>query len=109
MSHWRQKAIETFPQLHRAIADAESAAWVWDALRQALQDAYRRKPLDEMFVANVYEYAAWCLHHRSSDVRNAVVFGFTKTYALMISCVPTWAGGCRRPILTALTSARTIF
>ena len=76
MSHWRQKAIETFPQLHQAIADAESAAWVWDVSRQALQDAYRRNPLNEKFVGDVYEYASWCLHHRSRDVRNAVIFWF---------------------------------
>ncbi|MBV9849013.1 MAG: hypothetical protein JO250_04915 [Armatimonadetes bacterium] len=76
MSLWRRTAIERFPQLHRAIADAESAGWVWYVLRHALEDAYRQKPLDEKLVADVYEYASWCLHHRSMEVRTAVVLWF---------------------------------
>lgn len=76
MSLWRRTAIERFPQLHRAIADAEDAGWVWYEISHALEDVYRRTLLDEKFVATVYEYASWCLHHRSLEVRTAVVLWF---------------------------------
>lgn len=81
MSLWRRTAIEKFPQLHRAIADAESAGWVWFELRHALQDAYRRMPRDEQFVADVYDYAHWCLCHRNIDIRTAVVLWFYEDLA----------------------------
>lgn len=76
MSLWRRTAIERFPHLQKAIAGADSAGWVWFELKQALEDAYRRTPLDEKFVADVYDYAHWCLCHRSIDVRTAVVLWF---------------------------------
>lgn len=81
MSLWRRTAIEKFPRLHRVIADADSAAWAWFEIRHALQDAYRQSPLDEAFVADVYNYAHWCLHHQSSDIRTAVIFWFYEDLA----------------------------
>ena len=81
MSQWRRTAIERFPHLHRAIADAENATIMWFELRSELEKAYRaaalgQGPLDEQFVADVYEYAHWCLYHRSIEVRTRVVIGF---------------------------------
>jgi hypothetical protein len=76
MSLWRRTAIERFPRLHRDIADAESVGWAWFAIRHALPDAYRQGPHDAAFVAAVYDYAHWCLHHRSITVRTAVVLWF---------------------------------
>lgn len=86
MSLWRRLAIERFPQLHRTIADADHAGWLWYELRHALIDAYRAdaegaKPLDEKFVSGVYQYAHWCLHHRSIEVRTYVVVWFYEDVA----------------------------
>lgn len=76
MSRWRHHAIEKFPHLHRVIADADDADWVWVELRRALMKTYAHGSVDEKFVADVYEYAAWCLHHRSIEIRTAVVYFF---------------------------------
>jgi hypothetical protein len=76
MSRWRRYAIEKFPHLHRTIADAEGANWVWFELRWALEKTYAQDPLEEKFVGDIYDYASWCLHHRSIEIRTAVVLNF---------------------------------
>lgn len=86
MSLWRRLAIERFPQLHCAIAKAAHVGSVFQELRYALLDADRAdaegaKPLDEKFVSGVYEYAHWCLHHRSIEVRTYVVVWFYEDVA----------------------------
>ncbi len=91
MSVWRRTAIEKFPQLHRAIADADNAGWVWYELLRTLEEAYRHKPLDEEFVAEVYKFASWCSHHRSIDIRTAVVLWFYEDLADNILLRPTLA------------------
>ncbi len=81
MSQWRRVAIEKFPQFHQAITDADSIGYMWWELRSSLEDAYRLPTLDEQFVADVYDYAHWCLCHRSIDVRTAVVLNFYEQLA----------------------------
>ena len=81
MSQWRRIAIERFPSLHRDIADAESIGSLWSELSRRLEAAYRLPTLDERFVADVYDYAHWCLCHRSIDVRTAVVLNFYEDLA----------------------------
>ena len=76
MSQWRRVAIERFPALRRDIADAEDMGYMWSELRRRLEDAYRLPTLDEPFVAGVYDYAHWCLCHRSIEVHTAVVLNF---------------------------------
>ena len=73
MSQWRREAIERFPELQRQIADAEGMYFVWMALWNArFKPAYEKEPPDEETMARVYDYAHWCLTHRSLSVRKAV-------------------------------------
>lgn len=76
MSSWRRIALETFPALHRSLAGAGGAGLAWLTLFIALCDAYRQEPPDEEFIADVYGYASWCLHHRSFTVQVAVISWF---------------------------------
>ena len=77
MSQWRRVAIERFPHLQRVIADASNVMDMWHALGSAVSDQFgRKRTLDEKFVADVFDYARWCLNHRSRDVNTAVIVCF---------------------------------
>ncbi len=77
MSLWRREALTRFPELHREIADADGLAYLWSRLFDRLEAAYGKAgPRDEKSIAVIYDYAHWCLTHRSIEVRTAVVICF---------------------------------
>ncbi len=77
MSLWRREALARFPELHREIADASGTSMLWLKLWNSLfKPAYEEDPLDDETIARVYNYAHWCLTHRSIEVRTAVVICF---------------------------------
>ena len=77
MSLWRREALERFPELHRQIGDVNGVSWIWFELWYALfQPAYEKEPPDIQTGLRVYDYALWCLKHRSINVRTAVVIDF---------------------------------
>lgn len=77
MSLWRREAIRRFPEMHREIAESDGAMFLWSSLSQRLETAYHEaEPDDEKSIAAIYDYAHWCLTHRSIEVRTAVVICF---------------------------------
>ena len=77
MSLWRREALARFPEMRREIADAEGLHLFWFEINYRLfEPAYASEPSDAAIIARVFDYAHWCLTHRSIEVRTAVVLGF---------------------------------
>ena len=94
MSQWRRGAIERFPEMHRAIADADGVGLVWFELWYSLfKPAYVKELPDREIIARVYDYAYWCLGHRNIDVRTAVILDFYENLhddSRMRADMPRW-------------------
>lgn len=60
MEQWREKAIETFPELASRFEPDGSPYVLWVELWMAFEDAYDKTPPDESLIRRIYRYSAWC-------------------------------------------------
>ena len=59
MTHWRQTALEVFPEFHSVIEEAGSPMELWIELGVRFQSAFREGQDD--LVRRFFHYAGWCL------------------------------------------------
>jgi hypothetical protein len=75
MSKWRQKAIETFPDLRPEFEKPDTTIYgVFFVLLPRVRDAHKRR--DNAELEHIYGYAAWCLDQKAEDLRNAAGVAF---------------------------------
>jgi hypothetical protein len=77
MSVWRKRAIESFPELRRALND-RGEIWsiyaFWMELRPMVEEAHRENRTD--FLRRAYAFADWCRQQKSKDLWNSVGVSF---------------------------------
>ncbi len=77
MSLWRRTAIERLPSLQKEIAAADNPYGVWIELRDEMNRAYGREPVDDDLIAAIYGYGSWCLTGaRNADLATAAIVCF---------------------------------
>ncbi len=62
MENWRAKAVEAFPELQAVIQEQSGIVALWIELYCLLQAAYEEHPVNDTFIGEVYDYAAWCVN-----------------------------------------------
>jgi hypothetical protein len=77
MAAWRKRAIESFPELRRALNDRReiwSIYAFWMELRPMVKEAHRQNRTD--FLKRAYRFADWCRQQKSKDLWNSVGVSF---------------------------------
>jgi hypothetical protein len=81
MKTWREKALETLPNLSDLIDAQDSPMNLWIELFRVMVMAYEREPIDEETIGKIYDYAAWTFEQPSTgsaatDPSSAVAVAF---------------------------------
>ena len=77
MAAWRKRAIESFPELQRALNDRReiwSIYALWMELRPLVEQAHRENRTD--FLSRAYRFADWCRQQKSKELWNSVGVSF---------------------------------
>ena len=76
MSAWRRLALQRLQKCSKTIERAENIRSLWTDLWLEFERAYQ-DPVDEDFIASVYEYGSWCLvGSHNSEIQTAAIIGF---------------------------------
>ena len=62
MENWRAKALKDFPALQDMIEEQSGVIALWIELYNLLETAYEQQPVNDKLIANIYDYAAWCIN-----------------------------------------------
>ena len=82
MEEWRQRAVDTFPELRRELTEPDewemleidSVYDLWGTLSDLVRKAHRAQ--DDDMLARIYGYASWSTRHPSKDIWNAAGVAF---------------------------------
>jgi hypothetical protein len=92
MSVWRQKAIETAPELKKDFEDPDVSIYnVFSELLYVLEKAHDER--DVVTIKKVYEYAEWCHRQKDQNLWNAAGVSFYEHLCdneLVFSQFTTW-------------------
>lgn len=103
MSTWRRKAIETCPDLRWEFERSDTSIYqVFFELLTRVREAHVRNDTEEL--QRIYDFAQWCLHQKTKDLRNAAGVAFYEHLVdepVTLSQIPRWLQpevfeGCKR-------------